>query len=213
MNDIKSNNDKGMNAILKGVGLLIDEKSNQASFDKTLTGIVTEADYETNIYTVRINGYDYKNIPSTIKVSVNDGVMVMCPQNQLSQMFIYGKIDTENSIDTIPRYLGNVTIQAHNDIKAILTKTAQATLKLESGSIYMLYGTNYNIANAGTSLLYYSIHLITTSLLDEDTCVTPVKINGSSTLPYTLTVASNQRLIITNSGNSYESHFTLQKIF
>ena len=94
MNDIKSNNDKGMNAILKGVGLLIDEKSNQASFDKTLTGIVTEADYETNIYTVRINGYDYKNIPSTIKVSVNDGVMVMCPQNQLSQMFILGEIDT-----------------------------------------------------------------------------------------------------------------------
>jgi hypothetical protein len=211
--EMNTNNDKGMNAILKGVGLVIDEKTKASSFDKTLSGIVTKADYETNVYTVKINGYDYKNIPSTIKVNVNDSVMVMCPQNQLSQMFIYSKIDLTNYIDTIPRYAHSETIKITEDFKAILTKTATLTLKLESGCIYMLYGANYNIANAGTSLLYYSTHLITTSLLDEAVCTTPVKLNGSSTLPYTLATLADQTLTITNSSNNYESHLTLKKIF
>ena len=138
--EMNTNNDKGMSAILKGVGLVIDEKTKTSAFDRTLSGIVTKANYETNVYTVKINGYDYKNIPSTIKVKVNDSVMVMCPQNQLSQMFIYSKIDLTNYIDTIPRYSDNETIKVTDDFKAILTKAATLTLKLESGCIYMLYG-------------------------------------------------------------------------
>ena len=56
MNTINSSNDKGMNAILKGVGLLIDEKSKNSSFDRTLSGLITQTNYETNTYTVKING-------------------------------------------------------------------------------------------------------------------------------------------------------------
>lgn len=89
-----SDNIKGIEAILNGISTLIDQKLNNASFDKTLTGLITATDLETNTYTVKINGYEYTDIQSLAKYSVNDVVVLMCPQNQMSKMFIYGKIDT-----------------------------------------------------------------------------------------------------------------------
>lgn len=94
MNNNAINNQKGMNALLNGVDYLINKNIYSAGFDKTYIGLVVDRNLEFNTYTVKINGYDYTNIISTIKADINDTVIVMCPQNQLSQMFIYGKIDT-----------------------------------------------------------------------------------------------------------------------
>lgn len=94
MNNNDINNQKGMNALLNGVDYLINKNIYSAGFDKTYIGLVVDSNLEFNTYTVKINGYDYTNIISTIKADINDTVIVMCPQNQLSQMFIYGKIDT-----------------------------------------------------------------------------------------------------------------------
>ena len=211
MNTIQSSNDKGMNAILKGVGLLAEEKIRQSAFDKTLSGIIVGADYETNIYTVRINGYDYHNISSVIKAEINDSVMIMCPQNQLSQMFIYSKIDNTNYLDMTTTYTSNTTVKVIDDMKGVLINSVNLTLQLESGCIYMLYGTTYTKSSGAVT--YDSIHLICPSLIDSNTLNTPMKIYGTNTLPYTLTTLTNQSLKITNLGSNYEAHFALKKIF
>ena len=207
---MNNNNDKGMNAILKGVGLLIDEKTSQSSFDKTVSGIITYADYETNTYSVRINGYDYQHIPSTIKVNVNDSVLVTCPQNQISQMFICSKIDNTNYLDKT-RYVSNTTIKVDNDIKGIITGTTTLSLQLTVGSAYMLYGASYTPSTG--ALGNNSIHVIYTSLLDADTLTTPTKLHGTSSLPYAITVDDNQTLKLQNLGANYNAYFALQKIF
>lgn len=87
-------NDEAMSAILQGVSRIIAEQLANAPFDKTRIGLIVDRDLETNTYTVRIDGYDYSNVESMNKYNINDSVVVMCPQNQTSQMFIYGKIDT-----------------------------------------------------------------------------------------------------------------------
>lgn len=207
---MNNNNDKGMNAILKGVGLLIDEKTSQSSFDKTVSGIITYADYETNTYSVRINGYDYQHIPSTIKVKVNDSVLITCPQNQISQMFICSKIDNTNYLDNT-RYTSNTTIKVNNDIKGIITGTTTVSLQLNVGSAYMLYGASYTPSTG--ALGNNSIHVIYTSLLDADTLATPTKLHGTTSLPYTITVGANQTLKLQNVGINYNAYFALQKIF
>ena len=213
MNKIISNNDKGMDAILQGIDLLIDERTKQSKFDRTLSGIVTNADYETNTYSVKINEYIYKDIPSTRKVNVNDSVLIKCPQNQISQMFIYDKIDTTDYIamDEEVYYDEDTTVKVDGDIKGILTGTTKLTLELKSGSIYMLYGALYTISTG--ALGNNSIHVIYTSLLDEATLTTPTKLHGTTNLPYTLTTATNQTLNIKNLGATYEAHFVLKKIY
>lgn len=213
MNKIISNNDKGMDAILQGIDLLIDERTKQSKFDRTLSGIVTNADYETNTYSVKINEYIYKDIPSTRKVNVNDSVLIKCPQNQISQMFIYDKIDTTDYIamDEEVYYDEDTTVKVDGDIKGILTGTTKLTLELKSGSIYMLYGALYTISTG--ALGNNSIHVIYTSLLDEATLTTPTKLHGTTSLPYTLTTAANQTLNIKNLGATYEAHFVLKKIY
>ena len=211
MNAIDTNNDKGMSAILQGVGLLIDEKNRQSTFDKTLSGIITKTNYETNTYCVRINGYEYKNINSTIKANVNDSVLIMCPQNQFSQMFIYDKIDTTNYIDEAPIYFQDTTIDITNDIKGILKDTTKLTLHLESGCIYELYGASY-VVDTG-ALGNYSVHIILPSLLDDAVLTTPFKLYGTASPPYTISTFSNQTLTLTNLGANYNAHFALKKIY
>ena len=96
MNDTKINqrNEDGMSAIYKGITYAIEQGIKEAPYDRTFIGLVKDTDLETNTYTVLIDGHEYNDIISTIKADVNNTVMIMCPQNQLSQMFIYGKIDT-----------------------------------------------------------------------------------------------------------------------
>jgi hypothetical protein len=91
---MQNKNQKGMSAVLQGVDYLVNKQISQAPFDKTYIGLIKDTDLETNTYTVIINGYEYKRVISMIRAYPNDTVVVMCPQNQLSQMFIYGKIDT-----------------------------------------------------------------------------------------------------------------------
>ena len=90
----KQRNEDGMSAILKGILYAINQGVKEAPYDKTFIGLVTDVDLETNTYTIIINGHEYDNVMSMIRADSNDTVVVMCPQNQLSQMFIYGKIDT-----------------------------------------------------------------------------------------------------------------------
>jgi hypothetical protein len=211
MNKTITNNDKGMDAILQGVELLIGSKINkQSPFDRTLSGIVTKADYETNTYCVKINGYEYRDIMSTLKVNVNDSVMVMCPQNQLSQMFIYDKIDTTNYLDATI-YKQNTIINVTENIKGILTNDITLTLKLQEGSIYMLCGVSYTLSTGAVG--NYSTHLIYPSLISTDSLNTPIKLNGTTNNPFTIATQPNQSLNLTNLGSGYNAHFALYKIY
>ena len=96
MNDaqITKNNDDGMRALFKGASYAIGQAFKNAPYDKTYIGLVTAVDLTTNTYTVKINEHTYSNVMSMIRTYVNHTVVIMCPQNQLSQMFIYGEIDT-----------------------------------------------------------------------------------------------------------------------
>ena len=87
-------NEDGMSAIYKGIDYAIQQGIKEAPYDRTFIGLVTDTDLETNTYTIIIDGHEYNNIMSTMRADVNDTVIVMCPQGQFSQMFIYGKIDT-----------------------------------------------------------------------------------------------------------------------
>jgi hypothetical protein len=97
--EIQRTNEDGMGAIFKGISYTMAHELKNAPFDKTYIGLVIDTDLETNTYTVRINDYDYQNVMSTIKADINDSVIILSPQNQLSQMFIYGKIDTTDYSD------------------------------------------------------------------------------------------------------------------
>lgn len=91
---ITKNNDDGMKALLKGAEYFVLQSLKKAPYDKTYIGLVTDVDLTTNTYSVKINGHIYSNIMSMIRTYVNHTVVIMCPQNQLSQMFIYGEIDS-----------------------------------------------------------------------------------------------------------------------
>lgn len=92
--NVNSSNDKGMKAIMQGINYYAVHNIKYAPYDKTFVGLVTDVNLENNTYTIKIDGYDYEDIPSTIRAYVHDTVLVMCPQNQPSQMFVYGRIDT-----------------------------------------------------------------------------------------------------------------------
>ena len=91
---ITKDNDDGMRALFKGATYAIHQAFKNAPYDKTYIGLVTDVNLTTNTYSVKINGHVYSNIMSMIRTYVNHTVVIMCPQNQLSQMFIYGEIDT-----------------------------------------------------------------------------------------------------------------------
>ena len=92
-------NDNGMKALFQGATYAIEQAFKNASYDKTYIGFVKDVDLETNTYNVIINGHEYDNVMSMIRTYPNHTVVIMCPQNQLSQMFIYGEIDTTNYAD------------------------------------------------------------------------------------------------------------------
>ena len=91
---ITKNNDDGMKALFKGASYAIGQAFKDAPYDKTYIGLVTNVNLVKNTYTVLIDGHSYSDVMSTIRTYVNHVVLVMCPQNQMSQMFIYGEIDT-----------------------------------------------------------------------------------------------------------------------
>lgn len=94
------NNSKALDALLQGISLMIDEKLKVAGFDKSVIGFISGANLENNTYTVRINNYDYKNVPSVVgELSVNMTCICTIPQNQMSQMYISGQIDTKDYLD------------------------------------------------------------------------------------------------------------------
>ena len=102
MNDTQlvKDNDNGMKALFQGASYAIEQAFKNAPYDKTYIGFVKNVHLETNTYDVIINGHDYTNIMSTIRTYENHTVIIKCPQNQLSQMFIYGEIDTTDYSET-----------------------------------------------------------------------------------------------------------------
>lgn len=92
-------NDNGMKALFQGASYAIEQAFKNAPYDRTYIGFVKDVDLETNTYDVVINGHEYTNVMSMIRTYPNHTVVIMCPQNQLSQMFIYGEIDTTNYAD------------------------------------------------------------------------------------------------------------------
>lgn len=102
MNDIiniSKHNQDGIDAIYQGIQYATSQALKNAPYDRTFIGLVTDTDLETNTYNVIIDGHEYTNIISMIKANINDTVVIMCPQNQFSQIFIYGKIDTTDYSD------------------------------------------------------------------------------------------------------------------
>ena len=53
---------------------------------------------DVHVYKVNVK-YEYEDIMSMIKSEIGHTVVIMCPQNQLSQMFIYGEIDTTDYLE------------------------------------------------------------------------------------------------------------------
>lgn len=91
---IIKDNETGIRAILKGIFYNIRKMLQDAPYDKTYVGVVSGVNTVTNTYNVDMNGHTYTNVMSTIRTYNGRIVLIMCPQNQLSQMFIYGEIDT-----------------------------------------------------------------------------------------------------------------------
>lgn len=91
---INKNNENGMQAIYKAISYAISQKISKAPYDRTFIGLVTAVNSEDNTYTVAIDGHEYSGIMSTIRTHKNRTVIVMCPQGQFSQLFIYGEINT-----------------------------------------------------------------------------------------------------------------------
>ena len=91
---------KALNALLDGISLMIDEKLKLAGFDRSVVGFITGANLENNTYTVKINGYEYQNVKSVIgDLGTTTPCICTIPQNQMSQMYISGIIDSTNYAD------------------------------------------------------------------------------------------------------------------
>lgn len=91
--EINKRNENGMGALLQGITYAINQAIKNAPYDKTYIGLVKDTNLENNTYTVLIDGHEYTDVISTIRTYVNHTVIIMCPQGQFSQMFIYGEID------------------------------------------------------------------------------------------------------------------------
>ena len=91
-------NDKAMRAILDGVDYLIAKEIKDAPFDKVYTGVIKTVNGD-NTYDLTIGGNLYKGVPSMFKASFveNDTVKVVSPQNQMGNIFIFGKMNMEVS--------------------------------------------------------------------------------------------------------------------
>ena len=89
-------NDKAMRAILDGVDYLMIKEIKDAPFDKVYTGIIKTVNSD-NTYDLTIGGNLYKGVPSMFKASFaeNDIVKVVSPQNQMGNIFIFGKMNME----------------------------------------------------------------------------------------------------------------------
>ena len=89
-------NDKAMRAILDGVDYLITKEIKDAPFDKVYTGVIKTVNSD-NTYDLTIGGNLYKGVPSMFKASFveNDTVKVVSPQNQMGNIFIFGKMNME----------------------------------------------------------------------------------------------------------------------
>ena len=95
-----SEDNKALKALLDGISLMIDEKLKLAGFDRSVVGFITGANLENNTYTVKINGYEYQNVKSVIgDLGTTMPCICTIPQNQMSQMYISGIIDSTNYIE------------------------------------------------------------------------------------------------------------------
>lgn len=115
-------NDKAMRAILDGVDYLITKEIKDAPFDKVYTGVIKTVN-DDNTYDLTIGGNLYKGVPSMFKASFveNDTVKVVSPQNQMSNIFIFGKMNMEVSASEVT----NVAWDVISDKPSELVQDAQ----------------------------------------------------------------------------------------
>lgn len=138
---ITKNNDDGMKAILKGTSYAINQAFKDAPYDRTYIGLVTAINLETNTYSVKIDEHVYTNIVSMIKTDVNHTVVVMCPQNQLSQMFIYGEIDITDYISEGGEGEAPISIDL---IRINMATNGSDIVTIDSNKHYYIYDTRYD---------------------------------------------------------------------
>lgn len=214
--NIKAENAKGMSAIMEGVGYLIDKKLQQSSFDKTLTGYIVDADYSLNSYTVRIDGYDYTDIPSAIKVSEGDSVLVTCPQNQTSQMMITSAINTTdyttqwyNQTMTNPddAIIVNDYLSGVLDSSDTSSSPSRIFLQLDKNAIYILYAyTTHILENANPHIVGGTMRMMATNILE----VASFTALGSDNILH-INTYNNGIIEIYNNDVGYQTHFIIEK--
>lgn len=80
---------------MDAVALYVESKLANAPFDKTKTGRVAVVEGK-NLYTVEINGKLMTGVPtiSTTPFTVNQIVKVLIPENQYSNMYIIGQLQS-----------------------------------------------------------------------------------------------------------------------
>jgi hypothetical protein len=209
MSNIQHRNEDGMSAIYQAISYAIDKKINESNYDKTYTGLVVENNLEDNTYSVMINGYKYQNINSMIQVNVGDSVMVMCPQNQLSQMFIYGKIDNNNYANNDAYSGNNIIINVGQKFNGQIASSSTIKLQLEPNSLYLLTLSSYT---KSTNAFYgTTIHCITSHPENNGT-PTDTAIFTSSNAPASFGVDINNRLTIQNANSARQAIFGIIKI-
>lgn len=116
-------NDKAMRAILNGIDYLITKEIKDAPFDKVYTGIIKTVNGN-NTYDLTIGGNLYRGVPSMFKASFveNDTVKVVSPQNQMGNIFIFGKMNMEVSGSS---KIANVAWDVISDKPSDLVQDAQ----------------------------------------------------------------------------------------
>ena len=169
-------NDKAMRAILDGVDYLMTKEIKDAPFDKVYTGIIKTVNSD-NTYDLTIGGNLYKGVPSMFKASFaeNDIVKVVSPQNQMGNIFIFGKMNMEvsgsNKVTSVawgiisdkPSDLvqdasythtdNNYTTEEKNKLKAIEEGAQKNTVTGVKGDVETSYREgNVNITKANIGL-------------------------------------------------------------
>lgn len=83
-----------MKSLLDGILFIVKDAISKAPYNQTFTGIVELVNADGS-YKVLLNGNSYDNIralKSSITISINDTVKIEVPQNQMSNMYILGKL-------------------------------------------------------------------------------------------------------------------------
>ena len=88
------------NTFIKSIKTITQSFVNSAGFDKTRTGQVITVNQATNTYSVKIDGYIYRNVKAVNGATYNVGdiVKVVIPCNQATQVYIEASVLSDSSL-------------------------------------------------------------------------------------------------------------------